>query len=76
LILVSADRSMFPGWQQALAELNQVMQVTRLVFDEAHLVLLSESFQKSLRHVVELRRFQMQVILLSGTVPPCSVPAF
>ncbi|KIK25617.1 hypothetical protein PISMIDRAFT_22752 [Pisolithus microcarpus 441] len=54
LILMSADRSMFAGCQQALAKLNEEMRVTRLIFDEAHLVLLSKSFQSSLRNVAEL----------------------
>ena len=75
LILVSADRATHAGWRQALATINQVLPVTRLVFDEAHLVLLSEDFRKSLTNISELRQLPMQLILLSGTVPPQSVMA-
>jgi len=45
------------------------------VFDEAHLVLLSEDFRKSLANVLELQQLPMQLVLLSGTVPPQSVMA-
>ncbi|KAI5980627.1 P-loop containing nucleoside triphosphate hydrolase protein, partial [Pisolithus albus] len=72
VILVSADRSMLPGWTQALAEVNEVMKVTRLVFDEAHLTLASQNFRPSMRRAAELRILPMQIILLSGTVPPSS----
>jgi len=75
LILVSADRATHAGWRQALATINQVLPVTQLVFDEAHLVLLSEDFRKSLTNISELRQLPMQLILLSGTVPPQSVMA-
>lgn len=75
LVLVSADQAMHGGWRKSLAELNETLAVTRMVFDEAHLVLLSDDFRDSLVNVAELRQLKMQLILLSGTIPPSSVAA-
>lgn len=75
LILVSADRASFGGWRTLIAELNQRLPITRMVFDEAHLPLISDDFRSSLARVNELREHSMQLILLSGTVPPESVPS-
>ncbi|KAH7918103.1 hypothetical protein BV22DRAFT_985743, partial [Leucogyrophana mollusca] len=70
LVLVSADKARGDNWRQSLAEVNQVKTVARLIFDEAHLGLMSEDFRQSLRDLHELRQFPMQLVLLSGTVPP------
>ena len=75
LVLVSADRATLGGWRQSIAELNETIPITRMVFDEAHLALLSDNFRDSLARVKELRQFSMQLVLLSGTVPPTSIPA-
>jgi len=75
LILVSADKAKFDTWRKHLAELNETLPVTRMVFDEAHFPLLSNDFRESMQHMHEIRQFPMQLILLSGTVPPGSVPA-
>ncbi|KAG1762154.1 P-loop containing nucleoside triphosphate hydrolase protein [Suillus occidentalis] len=75
LILVSADKAKFKTWRQYLAQLNEILPVGRIVFDEAHLPLLSEEFRESMRDVHELRQFSMQVILLSATLPQSSIAA-
>lgn len=74
LIMVSADKARFKTWRQHLAELDAVLPVTRMVFDEAHLPLLSNDFRESMRDMLELRQFPMQMVLLSATVPPSSIP--
>ncbi|KAH7881980.1 P-loop containing nucleoside triphosphate hydrolase protein, partial [Phlebopus sp. FC_14] len=74
LILVSADMATFGSWQKSLGELNEVLPVKRLVFDEAHLPLLSD-FRASLQNVRELRQLAMQIVALSGTVPRSSLAA-
>ena len=66
---------MLGGWHQSITELNEMMPITRMVFDEAHLALLSDNFHNLLVHVKELPQFSMQLVLLSGTVPPTSIPA-
>lgn len=75
LILVSADKAKFKTWRQRLGELDAVLPVTRMVFDEAHLPLLANDFRESMRHMLELRQFRMQLVLLSATVPPSSISA-
>jgi superfamily II DNA helicase RecQ len=75
LILVSVDKARFKTWRQYLAELNEAIPVSRMVFDEAHLPLLSEDFRTSMRDLHELRQFSMQLILLTGTMPSFSLAA-
>ncbi|KAG2030099.1 P-loop containing nucleoside triphosphate hydrolase protein [Suillus americanus] len=75
LILVSADKARFKTWRQYLAELNEIFPVTRMVFDEAHLALLSDDFRVSLQDLHELRQFSMQLVLLTGTMPQSSIAA-
>ena len=75
LILVSADKARFKTWRQYLAEFNEVLPVTRMVFDEAHLALLSEEFRVFLQDVHKLQQFPMQLVLLMATMPHSSIPA-
>ncbi|KAG2067520.1 hypothetical protein BDR04DRAFT_1120426 [Suillus decipiens] len=75
LILVSTDQARFKTWRQYLAELNQILPVSRIVFDEAHIALLAEDFRVSLQDLHELRQFAMQLVLLTGTLPDSSIPA-
>jgi superfamily II DNA helicase RecQ len=75
LILVSADKARFKTWRQYLAELNEILPVSRMIFDEAHLALLSEDFRMSMQDLHELRQFSMQLVLLSATIPPSSIAA-
>lgn len=46
-----------------------------MVFDEAHIVLLACNCWDSLQHVIELHQYAIQVILLTGTIPPTSEAA-
>lgn len=73
IILVSADRATFHGFHGFLERLNMTLPIRRLVFDEAHLALLADDYRKSLRRMDEIRCLPMQLVLLSGTVPPTSV---
>jgi len=72
LILTTVDKARFASWRTALAELNETLRITRLVFDEAHLVLLGQHFRQSMDRITNLRGDDMQLILLSGTIPPFS----
>ena len=54
LVLVFADREMLGGWHQSIIELNEMMSITQMVFDEAHLAFLSDNFHNSLVYVKEL----------------------
>ncbi|KAG1738943.1 hypothetical protein EDB19DRAFT_1828922 [Suillus lakei] len=73
LILVSVDKAKFKTWRQSLVEFNEILPVSRLIFDEAHLPLLSDVFRESMQDMHELRQFPMQFILLSGTIPQSNI---
>ncbi|KAI5987426.1 hypothetical protein EDC04DRAFT_2614810 [Pisolithus marmoratus] len=44
LILVTADRALTSQWREALAVLNQQKKVARLIFDEAHIPLMTKGY--------------------------------
>ncbi|KAG2088559.1 uncharacterized protein F5147DRAFT_658677 [Suillus discolor] len=69
LILISAGKAKFKTWRQHLAELNQVLSVSRTIFDEAHLRPLCENFREAMQYMQEIRQFSMQLALLTGTLP-------
>jgi len=71
-VLVSADRAKSAHWQQALAEVNQHIPVTQMVFDEAHLPFTADKYRDSLTNLYDLRLFPMQLVVMSGTVQPAS----
>ena len=74
-IIVSADMAQTARWTECLMDLNSKVDVTRLIFDEAHLVLTGSDFRNSLTHVNDLRKLSMQFVLLSGTAPPSAESA-
>lgn len=67
LILVTVDKARFASWRTALAELNEMLKITQLVFDEAHMALLGQNFRESMQYVADLHLDDTQLILLSGT---------
>ena len=74
LILVSADKAQLPGWREALANLNETKPIGRMIFDEAHLPLISKEYRNSaLGNVDNLRHVPMQMVLLSATLPPSTI---
>ncbi|KAG1761238.1 hypothetical protein EDD22DRAFT_847914 [Suillus occidentalis] len=75
LDMVSVDKARFKTWRQYLTEFNEVLLATRMVFDEAHLTLLSEEFRVSLQDVHKLRQFPMQLVLLMAIMPHSSILA-
>jgi superfamily II DNA helicase RecQ len=76
LILVSADIARQSHWKHALATFDhQYMPVVRLIFDEGHFSLTSSDFRASLQNLFDLRSLPMQLVILSGTIPPFSEPA-
>ncbi|KAI6016335.1 hypothetical protein BKA83DRAFT_4497957 [Pisolithus microcarpus] len=70
LILVTADRALTAPWRSALAMLNEQKKVARLIFDEAHIPLMTKSYRVALQNIHELRSISMQLVLLSATLPP------
>ncbi|KAI6158487.1 hypothetical protein EDD17DRAFT_1488651 [Pisolithus thermaeus] len=70
LILVTADRALTAHWRTALAMLNERKKVARVIFDEAHIPLMTKSYRVALQNIHELRSIPMQLVLLSATLPP------
>ncbi|KAI6140236.1 hypothetical protein BKA82DRAFT_4363753 [Pisolithus tinctorius] len=73
LILVTADRALTPQWRSALAMLNQSKKVARLIFDEAHIPLMSKDYRMAFQSIHQLRSIPMQLVLLSATLPSWSM---
>jgi superfamily II DNA helicase RecQ len=68
LVLVSADRVRWDGWQQAVAILHQHRPVVRQVIDEAHIPLLSQDFRLALKHMSDIRcSMPIQIVLLTAS---------
>jgi len=74
LILVTVDQACTKGWRESIAVLNQRKHIARLVFDEAHLSLIADDYREALRHTYELRSLAFQIVLLTTTLSPSSLP--
>ncbi|KAG2045539.1 P-loop containing nucleoside triphosphate hydrolase protein [Suillus hirtellus] len=74
LILVTADQARTNGWRESISVLNQRKPVVRFVFDESHLPLIANDYREALQHIYELRSLAVQMVLLTATLPPSSVP--
>ena len=76
LILVSADIARQSHWKHALATFDhQYIPVVRLFFDEGHFAITCSDFRSSLRNLFDLRSQPMQLVILSGSIPPSSESA-
>ncbi|CDO77848.1 hypothetical protein BN946_scf184589.g2 [Trametes cinnabarina] len=75
IVLVSLDATDRATWHQAVAGLRPEVQLNRYVVDEAHLILTEASYREVMSHVKELRTHRAQLMLLSATVAPKSIPA-
>lgn len=73
LVLVSADRSKFQSFREALVSLAAHRVVLRLVFDEAHFWYTDTQFREKAFSVPStLRNLPVQIVLLSATIPPAA----
>jgi superfamily II DNA helicase RecQ len=70
LVLVSADMRKGAHWKQCLAELNERKPVVRTIFDEGQYAFTANDFRSALCDLDEIRLFPMQLIVMSGTIPP------
>jgi DEAD/DEAH box helicase/Helicase conserved C-terminal domain len=74
LVLVSIDVARTPHWKECLAHLHQRKKVARLVFDEGQFAVTGNDFRNPLKDVYEIRSIPMQLVIMSGTIPPKSEP--
>ena len=75
IVLVSLDSTKSQSWSHAILSLRTEIPLARLVFDEAHLVLTEASYRDVMNRVRELRISRFQVVLLSATISPRSIPS-
>ncbi len=77
LILVTADVSAWPRFRQGLGDLATAkgFVIARFVFDECQVFFTDVGYRHALKYPFMLQAsFSAQVVLLSGTVPPTTIP--
>ncbi|KAF9473073.1 hypothetical protein BDN70DRAFT_771411, partial [Pholiota conissans] len=76
ILLVSADVTKADVWLHEASILHQRKPIVRLVFDEAHIPLLSSDYRPALRDMFRLHFIPtgVQLILLSATISPSILP--
>ncbi|KAJ3538055.1 hypothetical protein NMY22_g5325 [Coprinellus aureogranulatus] len=73
VVLVSSDTARFKSWKEAIATLDNIRPVVRMVVDEAHYYFTDIDFRKNaLANPFTLRTLPFQLVLLSATVPPAA----
>ncbi|KAI5895945.1 uncharacterized protein SCHCODRAFT_02493441, partial [Schizophyllum commune H4-8] len=76
IVLVSVAVAKGRHWKAAIQNLIRKGRViSRVVLDEAHMAITC-NFWKSLRDIHEIRFVPSQVVLLTSTIPPKTVPWF
>ncbi|KAJ7574807.1 hypothetical protein C8J56DRAFT_802497 [Mycena floridula] len=76
IILVSSDVGRFRNWEKAVDTLNTHTPVARIAFDESQLYMGDTKFRQfTFANPDALRRFPCQMVLLSGSAPPHTIPA-
>ncbi|KAK2462988.1 hypothetical protein APHAL10511_004975 [Amanita phalloides] len=71
IILVSSDVAKYDHWKKCITRLNTQRPVLRMVVDEAHYYFTDVQFRThAMANSFTLRHMPMQVVLLSGTIPP------
>lgn len=75
IILVSVDQARKSAFRAAVVDLDPVLPIRRIGIDEAHYGLVADSYRASLRNMYELRFLPVPFVILSGSIPPTSVPA-
>jgi superfamily II DNA helicase RecQ len=71
IILVSSDVAKYDHWKRCIAELNRKRPVVRFVIDEAHYYFTDINFRShAMANSFALRTLPVQMVLMSGTIPP------
>lgn len=71
-LLISADVTLSSKWPQFLAELAETFNVRRLIFDEAHIPMISTDYRQVMSLLDQIRIIPLQFVLLTGSCPPAS----
>ncbi|CAO3682565.1 unnamed protein product [Umbelopsis ramanniana] len=76
LIFVAVEQAVQPGFQAFLNRLHFSNQLDRVVFDECHLIITAASYRPAMADLPQLRQLPVQMVFLTGTLPPDMVPEF
>ena len=70
-VFVVADTAVSPDFMSFLETARRQGCLNGIVFDEAHQILVAQSYREPMRRVRHLARFGCLLVLVSGTSPPC-----
>jgi hypothetical protein len=72
IVLITPEAALDGDGSTFINRLRQTRRLDRIVIDECHVVLNTESkFRPKLRMLGELARVETQMVLLTATLPPC-----
>ena len=71
IILVSSDVAKYDHWKKCITQLDRQRPVLRMIIDEAHYYFTDVEFRShAMANSFTLRHLPMQMVLMSGTIPP------
>lgn len=70
LVFVSVEHAAVPQFSEFLSSLIAYGRLSRVVWDEAHLLLVHSSFRECLNHLAHSRSIPVPFVFLSATVAP------
>lgn len=71
-LLISADVILSSKWPPFLHDLSSKFDISRIIFDESHIPMISTDYRRVMGLLDQLRILPMQIVLLTGTCPPSS----
>lgn len=76
LVLVTVEQATKQAFKEALVQADRDIPIKRFFYDEGHIIITADNYRASMRNINEMRTIlPVQFIVMSGTVPPTSMPA-
>lgn len=76
IIMVAVEQAVKHRFRDFLTRLHVANELDRVVFDECHLAITAVSYRAAMGLLPVLRKLAVQMIFLTGTMPPSMVPEF
>ncbi|RHZ43201.1 uncharacterized protein CDV56_101253 [Aspergillus thermomutatus] len=76
LIMVAVEQAVRPKFRDFLNRQHMANQLDRVVFDECHLAVTAVSYRAVMGLLPQLRDLEVQMVFLTGTLPPFMVVEF
>lgn len=71
VIMVSAEDAVSDGFKRYLGEINNLGRLSRIIIDEAHVLVTQRDFRTHLKRLVcTVRAVEVPVVMLTATCPP------